>query len=237
MDLLLQNPNTDRRYEVELQLGASDESHIIRTIEYWDIERRRYPQYDHCAVLIAEDITSRFLNVISLFNGSIPLIALKLEAIDLRDAVTLVFTRVLDEFQRGLVDEDEAANSVPADRDYWEARASTETVGLALQLVELCRGFDPELRPNFNKGYIGVLRDQRPFNFIGLRPTKSVVVLDMKLPQAQIIDQLIDDLGLDTLDYHTGAGRYRLRLRPQDVDEHGETLADLMRQAHALRSN
>ena len=30
--------------------------------EYWDIERRRYPQYDHCAVLIAEDITSRFLN-------------------------------------------------------------------------------------------------------------------------------------------------------------------------------
>ena len=48
------------------------ESHIIRTIEYWDIERKRYPQYEHCAVLVAEDITSRFLNVISLFNGTIP---------------------------------------------------------------------------------------------------------------------------------------------------------------------
>jgi len=32
------------RYHVELQLGATDESHIIRTIEYWDTERRRWPQ-------------------------------------------------------------------------------------------------------------------------------------------------------------------------------------------------
>lgn len=76
LDLLLQDPDTKRRYEVELQLGGTDETHIIRTIEYWDIERKRYPQYDHCAVLIAEDITSRFLNVIALFNGTIPLIAL-----------------------------------------------------------------------------------------------------------------------------------------------------------------
>jgi hypothetical protein len=63
LDLLLQDPETLRRYEVELQLGATDEAHIIRTIEYWQIESKRYPQYEHCAVLIAEDITSRFLNV------------------------------------------------------------------------------------------------------------------------------------------------------------------------------
>lgn len=41
LDLLLQDLETHRRYEVELQLGATDESHIIRTIEYWDIERKR----------------------------------------------------------------------------------------------------------------------------------------------------------------------------------------------------
>jgi hypothetical protein len=38
LDLLLQNPESLKRYEVEIQLGASDESHIIRTVEYWDIE-------------------------------------------------------------------------------------------------------------------------------------------------------------------------------------------------------
>ena len=70
LDLLLQDPDTYKRYEVELQLGATDEAHIIRCIEYWDIERKRYPQYEHCAVLVAEDITSRFLNVVALFNGA-----------------------------------------------------------------------------------------------------------------------------------------------------------------------
>jgi hypothetical protein len=71
LDLVFQDAEEDRRYEVEIQLGRTDESHIIRTIEYWDIERRRYPQYEHCAVIVAEDITSRFLNVISQFNSAI----------------------------------------------------------------------------------------------------------------------------------------------------------------------
>ena len=74
-----------RRYEVEIQLGAFDEAHIIRTIESWDVERKRYPQYDHAAGLVAEDITSRFLNVIGLFNGSIPLVAIQLRAQDYGD--------------------------------------------------------------------------------------------------------------------------------------------------------
>ena len=49
-------------------MGATDEAHIIRTIEYWDLERTRFPQYEHVAVLVAEDVTSRFLNVVALFN-------------------------------------------------------------------------------------------------------------------------------------------------------------------------
>jgi hypothetical protein len=34
LDLLLQDPDSNRRFEVEIQLGKTDESHIIRTIEY-----------------------------------------------------------------------------------------------------------------------------------------------------------------------------------------------------------
>ena len=45
LDLLLSDPETLDRYEVEIQLGATDESHIVRTIEYWEIEKRRYPQF------------------------------------------------------------------------------------------------------------------------------------------------------------------------------------------------
>lgn len=34
LDILFQDAELNRRYEVEIQLGSTDESHIIRTIEY-----------------------------------------------------------------------------------------------------------------------------------------------------------------------------------------------------------
>ena len=83
LDLLLRDPETLTRYVVELQLGATDPSHIIRAIEYWDVERRRYPQYEHVAVIVAEDVTGRFFNVINLFNGMIPLIAIQMKYVEL----------------------------------------------------------------------------------------------------------------------------------------------------------
>ena len=64
LDVLLADPDDNSMYEVEVMLGATDETHIIRTIEYWDLEKRRWPQRQHCAVLVAEKITRRFFNVI-----------------------------------------------------------------------------------------------------------------------------------------------------------------------------
>jgi len=144
LDLLLQDADSSRRYEVEIQLGSTDESHIIRTIEYWDIERKRYPQYDHTAVIVAEDITSRFLNVISLFNGGIPLIAIQMSGLQDEDRIGLVFTTVLDQVTLGLVDEDEEIREV-TDRAYWESRGSRKTVAIADQLLEIARQFDADL--------------------------------------------------------------------------------------------
>ena len=197
LDLLLQHSETKRRYEVELQLGATDETHIIRTIEYWDIERKRYPQYDHCAVLIAEDITSRFLNVISLFNGTIPLIAIQLQALRVAGRLTLVFTKVMDELSRGVVDEDEEAEAFPADRSYWEEKGSRATLSIADTLLEIVRQFDPTLELKYNKNYIGLGKDGGAFNFVSFRPKKSTMTLEIKLPQTDDIDAKIDQSGLD----------------------------------------
>src|SRR3954452_24571323 len=130
LDLLCQDEDTNRRFEVELQLGKTDESHIIRTIEYWDVERKRYPQYEHCAVIVAEEITARFLNVINLFNGHIPLVAIQMSAWRVGDAMTLIFTKVLDELSLGLVDEDEEVAEV-TDRTFWEEQAAPKTVAMA----------------------------------------------------------------------------------------------------------
>ena len=80
LDFLMVDRDAETFYEVEIMLGALDESHIIRTIEYWDIERQRHPAYEHRAVIVAEQITSRFFNVLRLFNRSVPMIAVQLSA-------------------------------------------------------------------------------------------------------------------------------------------------------------
>lgn len=237
LDLLLQDPDTQRRYEVEVQLGPTDEAHIIRTIEYWDIEKKRYPQYDHCAVLIAEDITSRFLNVISLFNGTMPLIAIQMQALRVGENLTLVFTKVMDELSRGLVDEDEDAEAAPTDRAYWEKRATKATVALADQMLEILRGFDPSLNLKYNKFYIGLERDGQPYNFVTFRPKKNQLNFELKLPQTDEIDSRIDEAGLDTLEYNKRWGLYRLRLTNQDIASKSDFLKGLSQLAYERRTS
>jgi predicted transport protein len=236
LDLLFQD-SEGRRYEVELQLGSTDESHIIRAIEYWDIERKRYPQYDHCAVLIAEDITSRFLNVISLFNGTIPLIAIQMQALRVAGKVTLVFTKVLDEMPRGLVEEDEETAAAPADRSYWEARASTGTLGIVNGILEVARQFDPKLELTYKKHYIGLGRDGSAFNFVFFQPKKSTVTLQIKLPKTSDVDAKIKQADLDELEYNSHFGRYRLRLSAGDLKDKPSVLRDLIQLAYERRAS
>lgn len=236
LDLLLQDVDTKRRYEVELQLGSTDEAHIIRTIEYWDIERKRYPQYDHCAVIVAEDITSRFLNVISLFNGTIPLIAVQMQALRIGENNTLVFTTVMDELSRGLVDEDEDAEAAPTDRSYWEKRATKATVALADDLLGMVKQFDPSLELKYNKFYIGLSRDGQPFNFVTIKPKKSHLNLELKIPLSDDLDEKIEGAGLETLEYNKRWGTYRLRLAKEQVKSKAGTLLELMQLAYERRS-
>lgn len=236
LDLLLQDTDTKRRYEVELQLGATDETHIIRTIEYWDIERKRYPQYEHCAVLVAEDITSRFLNVVSLFNGTMPLIAIQMQALKVGDNLTLVFTKVMDEFSRGFVDEDEDAEAAPTDRSYWEKKATKSTVSLADQMLEILRDMDSTLKLKYNKFYIGLEKDGQPYNFVMFRPKKKQLVFEIKLPQSDDVDAKIDDAELSTLEYSKRWGNYRLRLTQAHIKGKAEVLKELSKLAYDLKA-
>ncbi|MGI6471360.1 MAG: hypothetical protein ACOX0S_08550 [Paludibacteraceae bacterium] len=227
LDLLLQDPDSNRRYEVELQLGKTDESHIIRTIEYWDIEKKRYPQYEHCAVIIAEDITSRFLNVISLFNGFIPLIAIQMNAFKFGDEIALVFTKVLDEMPLGLVDGDEEIQE-ETNRDYWLKRGTETTVKMADQILEIINSFKPGYSLKYNKFYIGLAKDGQPNNFAIFRPKKSFTRIELKLPKSQEIDEIVEKNELDDMGYDSRWSNYRIRLNKGDVKKHELILKELL---------
>lgn len=96
-ELLLRDVDTHRSYAIGVQLGKTDERHVVRTLEQWDRERNRFPQDAHCAVIVAEEISARFLNVLRLFNGSVPLAAIQVSALKVGDQLTLLFTTVLSE--------------------------------------------------------------------------------------------------------------------------------------------
>ncbi|MDO8706276.1 MAG: hypothetical protein Q7J84_15150 [Sulfuricaulis sp.] len=235
LDLLLQDADGYGRYEVEIQLGPTDESHIIRTIEYWDIERRRYPQYDHTAVIVAEDITSRFLNVIGLFNGFIPIMALQVSAIETTDGVGLHFTKVLDTVRLGLLDEDEETAEL-TDRNYWESiRGTGKTVKLADSMLDIAREFAPSAEQSYNKYYIGFWVEGKACNFAICRPQKNALRLEIRLPKETEYDQIISQSGLDVLDYDKRWGNYKFRLSLEDIEKHRDTIKNLMLRAYNLR--
>lgn len=229
LDTILYDPEYQKRYEVEIQLGKTDESHIIRTIEYWDLERKRNPQYEHCAVIVAEDITSRFLNVISLFNGFIPLIAIQVKAVKIGDTISLFFTKILDEAKFDLLEEDSL--SEPTDKSYWEKRATKETLKLTEKLLSNLSNSTAEYNLKYNKHYIGLEKNNIANNFISFIPRKNLVILSIKLEKTDEIDELIENSDLDTLAYDKQWKQYRLRLKENDLDTNLEIINKLVQQA------
>jgi hypothetical protein len=230
LDLLFQDLDSNLRYEVEIQLGKTDESHIFRSIEYWDLERKRYPQYDHVAVLIAEDITSRFLNIISLLNGFIPLVAIQLNAIQIEDQIALIFTVVLDH-RLGLAPEEEEEQEV-TDRAYWEKRSSKSTVYMADEVLRLLKTLDEELSLKYNKFYISLSKNNKPFNFVIFRPKKTSLAVEPKLKKAEEIEIMLDAADLDVLEYDTRNQRYRIHFSKDEVQEHERLLKEILSRAY-----
>ncbi len=230
LDLLLQELDGNHRYEVEIQLGATDESHIIRTLEYWDIEKKRYPQYEHTAVIIAEDITSRFLNVVQLFNGSVPIVAIQMSCLKIEGNVGLSFIKVIDEINRGLVEEDEEVRE-SADRAYWEEKGASKTVALADQMLELIKKYDSGLELKYNKFYIGLAKNGSPNNFVTFRPAKTFIKMEPRLPQSNEFQEKIEAAGLDVMEYDKRWGRYRIRLTQDGLNKSKTIVNEIMETA------
>lgn len=229
LDLLLQDDESETRYEVEVQLGATDETHIIRTIEYWDIERKRYPQYDHVAVIVAEDITARFFNVISLFNSAIPLIALKMTAVENPDgSIGLLFTKVLD-LATPAIDDEPASEQT--DRNYWEKRSSKETLKYADEVLSLVKTFEPNAEFSYNKFYCGIWVNGKARNFIVLRLRKNYCQTDIRLDKSETVDEQIVNSVFEEVNY-TRDRRYRLRIDKTTLKDGKELLTQLMKAAY-----
>ena len=230
LDILMADDN-DTRYEIEIQLGATDPSHIIRTIEYWDNEKKRYPQYDHCAVIVAEEITGRFMNVIQLFNGSIPLIALQMQATKIGDDIQLSFVKVLDRLTLGTDDEEE---NEPTDRNYWEKKSNV--LKYADHIFKDVSQYAPGFELKYNKFYIGLTKNGSTSNFISFRPKKKFIYLNTKCENAEKRKDELDNSSLDW-SYAPRNRAYRIKIdKLEDYKDNKELIELLIKDAMELRN-
>jgi len=220
LDLLMGSADNEIRYEIEIQLGATDPSHIIRTIEYWDTEKKRYPQYDHCAVIVAEEITGRFMNVISLFNGAIPLIALQVSAYKVGNDISLAFTKVIDRVSLGTDEEDEYEVT---DRNYWENRSTKKIMKDVDLIFANLEKYTTGYELKYNKFYIGLAKDGIAKNFIAFKPKKTFLYFIFKTNENAELSAKLEETGLD-VSYESRWKQYRVKLSGFDDYEKYEEL-------------
>lgn len=230
IDFLMADQEDDIRYAVEVMLGRLDESHIIRTIEYWDVERSRNPDFEHRAVLVAEEITSRFFNVIALLNRAVPLVAIQMTPVKLDDRFALTFTKVLDVVE--LNSPEDEAGVEQKDRAFWDAhssKASMQAVDALLKLVP----FESERRVAYNASHIAV--GTSGVNFLWAHPRKKdpQCFFDLRLSgeeRSKWIAQLLDS------GVHAGdRGHFmKVRLTAHEIQAHADKLRSLLARVEEL---
>lgn len=190
LDILLKDPQDDSMYEVEVMLGETDETHIIRTIEYWDNEKRRWPQRQHYAVLVAESITRRFFNVIHILSHSIPIIAIQVALVDVGGRKALHFTKVLDTFEE--IDDGASEQEVEVNREYWnkKARWTAETADTLLAVVAHAL---PDPQVSYVKNYVSISVGRNNYFWLHKRSgNKSLLGFRIAPHLADDAQQLLD---------------------------------------------
>lgn len=226
LDLLLRDRKNEVIYVVELMLGALDESHIVRTIEYWLREREResHEDYELVAVLAAERVLeSRFVDVVRFLSRQMPLLLMEILALQVENRLTLRFTRVFD----GRRAEAEAVSASPeASRESWTEAASPETVSLAEKFAEMLKEINPSISLTFKQQFLGLRIGNRASNFMTFQPRRQFLKVWGKTAKALASAKKLKEVGIEVLS-SSDAEWVGFRVTPLEFQQHRDLLKKL----------
>lgn len=226
IDFIMYDHSEEIKYEVEVMLGKLDESHIIRTIEYWDVERKRFPSVEHRAVIVAEEITNRFFNVIGLLNKSIPIIAVQLNAFLLDNSLVLNFVKVLDITLEE--NEDELSNIEQVDRKHWESRVNPESIKIMDKIIGLLPKQTSEPRITYNRSHVAIGTTGNNFCWFHLRKG-AYVYIHMKIG-SENKDEAIEKLANKGIEVgqHKTENVIKIVITLKELDDNIEAIKELL---------
>ena len=139
------------------------------SLGYWDLEHRgdRESRFEHKAVIVAEDFSQRFFNVITLLNKVVPMIAVKLSAFRVNTQLCLNFVRVLD-----ITEENSSEQNEPTTRKDWEDCSSEDSMQILDNLVSLMPSSAGKVRVKYNQSHVAV-GSARGTNFCWINPRRG----------------------------------------------------------------
>jgi hypothetical protein len=221
LDILCVNQDDDGMYEIEIMLGQTDESHIIRTIEYWDIEKKRWPRRQHTAVLVAEKINRRFYNVIHLLSDTVPIIGIQAGLLRIDNKQILNFTKIIDSYEEpeletdlneGVINEDVFKNKWPHVYSVWSyLRGEIES-------------FATINRVGYRKRQISLSYGDRSRIWIANRANNQVCIKIRPVDIKGFINYL-DESGVS---YNEGEKVIRIKINPEKIDKYKESLQSIL---------
>ena len=235
IDFLMYSEEVETYYEVEVMLGALDESHIVRTIEYWDVERQRRPGAEHRAVIVAEKITSRFFNVLRLLNRSVPMIAVQLEAFKIdENSIVLHAVTVLDVAEEEAPEAYVAGEAEETDRKYWEQKRDATSLAVMDKILSALKTNGIEERVSYNKTHIALGSTGNNFCWFHPRKTVGFCHLEFKVTPESRDEQLsnLQKAGIDAS--AKGTARVSFGISNKAVDERLGSIIEALKAAEAF---
>lgn len=193
LDILLKEPEQNAMYEVEVMLGETDPSHIIRAIEYWDNEKRKYPQRQHFCVMVAEAFDRRYFNVIQLMSLNIPMIAVQADLLDVNGEKILNFTKIIDIY---IEPEENEEDVKVVNEATWTNDAPWVSTN-AKELVEVLKDHADKINLGYTQSYVSVSIDGKNAYWLHKRtkPTSTLCFSVKDEEKADLIKKNLDKKG------------------------------------------
>ena len=164
------------------------------------------------------------MNVISLFNGTIPLIAIQLSAYKQGDDYSIAFTKVLD---RILPQDDNNEQLVVTDRKYWENKSTPAMLECVDKIYGSLGNLIEGYVLKYNKFYISIIKNGLSKNFLVFRPKKSVLHLTCRGESNEPLLEKLENEGLD-IDYDEQKKEYKLTIKSFSEYEQNKSIIDEM---------
>ena len=190
LDILLKEPEENAMYEVEVMLGETDPSHIIRSIEYWDNEKRKYPQRQHFCVLVAESFDRRYFNVIQLMSLNIPMIAVQADLLEVNGEKILNFTKIIDIY----IEPEEAEEDIKVVNESSWTNDAPWVIANAKELLNILKDQSGKMNLGFTQSYISINIDGKNAYWLHkrMKPMSTIAFLVKDDEKADAIKKLFE---------------------------------------------